>query len=438
MPGQSAVSVRASVLDGSLDAVEAALADAKRDVLEGTTSLATIGGVHFARLLIVPGDADVQGLSNADVQIPGDADVQGRAIPDSVMYMADLDESPDRHLRALSAQAGAVLDAVFSHCEGYPAAPDPAQRYTWLCAHEIVSAASYVNTIGRGVEQIVQEAGLHDWLEVYLDAHRSDLSALSPADVHRSVRTVVEHTPQVRFAIHPAPTTSTASRVRALLQVAASVAVVIVASPVLLVVGIPWVLAVHVLEMTDSVSTRRPGAASVDRLRAQEDQFSYNPFAAVGVIKPGSLRRRTVAIVLRAIAFSARHVFNKGSLAGVTTIHFARWVVLDDQQRVVFTSYYDGSLESYMDDFIDKIAWGLNIVFSNGSGYPRARWLVADGARDELAFKDYLRCHQLGTAVSYAAYPTLTTSNIINNAEIRAGLTRDLSDVEASQWLARL
>ena len=29
-----------------------------------------------------------------------------------------------------------------------------------------------------------------------------------------------------------------------------------------------------------------------------------------------------------------------------------------------------------MDDFIDKVAWGLNIVFSNGFGYPRARWLV--------------------------------------------------------------
>ncbi len=33
-----------------------------------------------------------------------------------------------------------------------------------------------------------------------------------------------------------------------------------------------------------------------------------------------------------------------------------------------------------MDDFIDKIAWGLNIVFSNGHGYPRARYLILDGA----------------------------------------------------------
>ena len=29
---------------------------------------------------------------------------------------------------------------------------------------------------------------------------------------------------------------------------------------------------------------------------------------------------------------------------------------LDDKQRLIFISNYDGSLESYMDDFIDKVA----------------------------------------------------------------------------------
>ena len=72
-----------------------------------------------------------------------------------------------------------------------------------------------------------------------------------------------------------------------------------------------------------------------------------------------------------------RHVFNRGNLAGVKTIHFARWVFLDGKRRVFFASNYDGSLESYMDDFIDKIAWGLNIVFSNGFGYPNDALAVA-------------------------------------------------------------
>ena len=50
-----------------------------------------------------------------------------------------------------------------------------------------------------------------------------------------------------------------------------------------------------------------------------------------------------------------------------------------------------------MDDFIDRVAWGVNPVFSNGVGYPPTRWLVRGGARDEPRYKLYLRRHQLPT-----------------------------------------
>ena len=142
--------------------------------------------------------------------------------------------------------------------------------------------------------------------------------------------------------------------------------------------------------------------------------------------------------MLYAINYVTRHVFNHGNLAGVKTIHFARWVFLDGKRRVVFASNYDGSLENYMDDFIDKIAWGLNIVFSNGFGYPRTRWLIADGARDELAFKDFLRLHQIPTRVWYSAYGSLTSANIANNERIRAGLHGDAGRDAAQRWLQTL
>ena len=88
-----------------------------------------------------------------------------------------------------------------------------------------------------------------------------------------------------------------------------------------------------------------------------------------------------------------------------------------------------------MDDFIDKISWGLNIVFSNGFGYPKTRWLVLDGARDELAFKDYLRRHQVPTRVWYSAYARLTAANVARNERIRDGLRGDMGREEAEQWL---
>ena len=105
---------------------------------------------------------------------------------------------------------------------------------------------------------------------------------------------------------------------------------------------------------------RRPEPVHGDRLRQ------------AGPLPAADAHRRSCS----ALDYATRHVFNRGNLAGVKTIHFARWVFLDGRRRVFFASNYDGSLESYMDDFIDKIAWGLNLVFTNGVGYPKTRWLV--------------------------------------------------------------
>src|SRR5437764_9273672 len=129
--------------------------------------------------------------------------------------------------------------------------------------------------------------------------------------------------------------------------------------------------------------------------------------------------------MLRGLDYFSRHVYNKDNLAGVRTIHFARWVSIDNGRRLIFASNYDGSLESYMDDFIDKLAWGLNAVFSNGVGYPPTRWLLFGGARDEQAFKSYLRLHQL-PSVWYTAYGDLSARNIDENTRIREELSRDL------------
>ncbi|MFI4944494.1 MAG: hypothetical protein ACHP85_14600, partial [Burkholderiales bacterium] len=120
-------------------------------------------------------------------------------------------------------------------------------------------------------------------------------------------------------------------------------------------------------------------------------------------------------------------------------IHFARWVFIDARQRIIFLSNYDGSLESYMDDFINKVGFGLNLVFSNGIGYPRASFLVAGGSRDERKFKEYLRRHQIPTQVWYKAYPGLTAADLERNLRIREGLdATELAEPESREWVALL
>jgi hypothetical protein len=105
----------------------------------------------------------------------------------------------------------------------------------------------------------------------------------------------------------------------------------------------------------------------------------------------------------------------------------------------MFASNYDGGHQAYMDDFINKVGWGLNILFSNGIGWPRTDWLVTRGARRELQFKCYQRRHQLPTEVWYKAYPGLTLVDMTRNARIRQGLERErMSDGEVAAWLRLL
>ncbi len=77
-------------------------------------------------------------------------------------------------------------------------------------------------------------------------------------------------------------------------------------------------------------------------------------------------------------------------------------------------------------------------MFSNGIGFPRTKWLIFEGAKQEQPFKDYLRAHQVPTQVWYSAYPQLTALNIENNARLRAGLHGELSSRETERWLQRI
>jgi hypothetical protein len=174
-------------------------------------------------------------------------------------------------------------------------------------------------------------------------------------------------------------------------------------------------------------------------LETIENTDVTNQFSVFGSLKPGLLRRWSMRFFLWITDYAARHIFNRGGLARVSTIHFARWVPFDGGDRMLFSSIYDGSLESYMDDFINKVGYGLNITFSNGIGYPRTRWLIGEGCTDEQTFKRVLRRHQLPTEVWYNALPGVTAANKHRNSMIRAGLeSRPLGNEKIREWAALL
>ena len=114
-------------------------------------------------------------------------------------------------------------------------------------------------------------------------------------------------------------------------------------------------------------------------------------------------------------------------------------MLIGGTERLGFFSNYDGGNESYMDDFINKLGFGLNIFASNGIGYPRTDWLLLGGSADERRFKEFQRRHTVLTQVWYKAYPGLTAVDLERNTRIRRGLeSSSISEQEAREWLALL
>ncbi len=329
------------------------------------------------------------------------------------------------------------LRSIFSCCEGFTPNTD---LLGWIRQHSVASAANYVNWPGRTVRRVREEAALYDAVERYLHSDAPAPGSLPARETHAGLRQHVRAEESAgRLTLSPYPSTPFGWRIKNLLHLVGVPLLAVLASPVLVPLAVIAVLRLRRLEKTDPELCPRVDRAHSDALALLEDHDASNQFTAMGSVKPGLVRRWTAISVFFIIDYAARHVFTRGGLARVRTIHFARWVFLDDRKRAVFLSNYDGSLESYMDDFINKVGFGLNLAFNNGIGYPTTRWFALDGCSDERKFKDYLRRHQLPTQVWYKAYPGLTAVDLERNGRIRQGLESPaLNDREAREWVALL
>ncbi len=342
--------------------------------------------------------------------------------------LGDCDGPGDEMLRDMATCAGDGLRQIFAHCAGFVRDAD---LLGWLRTHSVRPAAQYVNWVGRTVRQIREEAVLHAALRAELARQDPDLppSAIREHLVEWQKR----HGPTLTA---PEPTQAGWLAGHLLNMIGVPVALLLLA-PFLLLYAPLFLWQLRARETSDPVVAPPVSPAHEQALAAIEDHDVSNAFSALGSVKPGRFRLWTLVFIFWVLEFSLRQIYTRGRLARVGTIHFARWVFLDDRRRLLFASNYDGSLDSYMDDFINKVAYGLNLVFSNGIGYPRTRFLLADGAGDEQVFKRYLRRHQVPTQVWYKAYPGLTTADLARNTLIREGLERPvMTGEEARQWLA--
>jgi Dyp-type peroxidase family len=423
---------------------------------------AKIRTLHFGRILLHQASPGPDGTNPLPTFPPppakGKPQAKGPPIPPKMLFATDFDGPFTEHVDELLDVAGPGLDQVFGHCEGWPGSEDRAAVHGYFLRHRIASNTFYTGTMHRSVDQIHREDALHQAIETYLDEHAQKPGfPTEPLQIREKVREFVFGNQELAWAkAEPGPFPKPLFNPDYLLWALGAAAVALLAVVALLlawatgepvlragaaVVGalavllIPAYLYLRHLEKTDPVIilNKDPGD-----LLSVEDRIVQNQMSSVIYIKePLWFRGLVLRAVLTFIDFSAKYFSNQGALAGIPSIHFARWVIVDDGRRLVFFSNFDGSWENYLGDFIDKSHNGLTAVWSNCVGFPRTKNLLQDGATDEQKFKTYSRDSQIPTQVWYSAYRWLSVDNVNNNSRIRLGLYGTMTADEAALWVRR-
>lgn len=396
--------------------------------------------IHYARFVLLDGAGVKEPLLAFSTNYDGP---EGEAAASASRAFA-------LHVSELVRKAGPGLERVFAHCRGFTAG----RLERFIRKHQRPASTFYVGSSGRSRNQILWERELRRAVDRVLD--RGGFETSRPEVVRSAVLDALDATYPAIPTFPAQPDLEWRITLATVLLVGAAVAVLglgVVAGVALELSAWQWIFALgslvalvgalvvrfRWLELTDPQFQPAQDARTVAEFElasAGENDFLQNQLTHLVPIKPGPLRWVLIRLVFFALGFLAQNRYNKGKLGGIPSIHFARWVLIENR-GVLFFSNFDSSWPSYLGDFIDQASSGLTGVWSNTVGYPRTTWLLEAGSRDAARFLAWTRAHQHPTNVWYAAYPGLSIVNVNANTEIRRGLA-DPSCLDAATWLFHL
>jgi hypothetical protein len=347
-----------------------------------------------------------------------------------LVFTSNYDGPKSEQLKDLCTKAAQILDDVYSYCEGYPLPSErtPESRMAYLNKHFVKTTAFYQGSPGRTLNQIRNEENLRNTLKKIIENGKWD--NMSCKQIHGKIKHEVFAMPEFSWLKEKVqvPTVNYFGLI--------GLGIILLA---LLPLIIPFVLIIHFFyEKNDDVfmlkrSQLREGQMKL--LESYEDLNYQNQFSQLVVMKKGMVRLIAIKALFAFANALIRNLFVTGKLMGIPTIHFARWVMFDDNKRVLFFSNFDGSWQQYLGDFIDKSGWGLTGIFSNTTNFPKTNFLLTGGAYDEEHFLAWSRSTEIPTEVWYDAYPHLSIKNVNNNTRIRTMLTQSLSEQCAQDFL---
>lgn len=110
----------------------------------------------------------------------------------------------------------------------------------------------------------------------------------------------------------------------------------------------------------------------------------------------------------------------------VATIHEARFVMFDDDSRLLFATSFDGTWDAYLEDFASKPLALFDAIFRHVEGY--------DGAPDVATLKRFILAAQV-TAGAYARNYPGTVKEIRKAERVNRAFQQVLDDPAASEPL---
>jgi hypothetical protein len=343
-------------------------------------------------------------------------------------FSANHDGDWESYIEMLVDKAGPGIEAIFSACEGYPNIPltDPsfkARFKAYLQAHFYkvnTFYQGYPNKTVREVQRaIAQRTHLEQTLnQKGLDGLKAELQLSKPSPNFGSgIKSLIGRVSSTLFSAITAP-------IRPWFQKNA---------PKIANFFLGTFVGVRIFP--EKLPTPALPSPEVDTHAEFTDYLDsvQNEMTTISAIDPqqlGALRR-----MLWIVDKVGRYFFNKGDLSGISTIHFARWVIIDNGKNLLFESNYDGNWEQYIGDFVDKASLGMDSIWGNSA--PDVKYPTS-GSKDLQVFKKAIIDHQAPAAVFYSAYRYDSIRNIINDLAINNLVNGEKSRAELAELFSRL
>jgi len=137
-----------------------------------------------------------------------------------------------------------------------------------------------------------------------------------------------------------------------------------------------------------------------------------NEFTLMLPLKPGGAERMRKK-------FEAVKDQEQSNADRIGTLHDMRFVIFDNDTRLLFASTFDGDWDVYINDFATIIPDQIDFDFEEVEGYPGIH---------SPNIKDFIVKHQVSATSFYSAYPNATVRDVWKALKIKDALNNLLDE----------